>query len=39
MQAQPGKYSVILTCGTLSEKKTGTVLEKWRWPVLNYRGK
>lgn len=38
MQAQPGKYSVSLTCGGLSEKKTGTVLEKWLWPVLNYRG-
>jgi len=37
-QSLPGKYSVKLTCGNLSETKTGTVLEKWIWPVLNFRG-
>jgi len=38
MQSRPGRYSVKLTCGTLSESRTGIVLEKWQWPVLNYRG-
>jgi hypothetical protein len=36
MRAQPGKYTVTITCGTVSESVTGTVLEPWRWPVLNY---
>ncbi len=35
---EPGKYTVTLTCGSVSESTTGAVPERWRWPVLNYRG-
>ncbi len=36
MRAQPGKYTISITCGSVTESVTGTVLEQWRWPVLNY---
>ena len=36
MRAQPGKYTVTITCGSMIESTTGTVLEKWQWPVLNF---
>jgi photosystem II stability/assembly factor-like uncharacterized protein len=36
--AQPGDYTVTLSCGTVIESKKGTVKERWLWPVLNYHG-
>jgi hypothetical protein len=38
-RAKPGEYKVILKNGEITESKTGTVLERWIWPVLNYSGK
>lgn len=38
-KANPGNYNVILSNGKIKESKTGTVLERWIWPVLNYSGK
>ena len=36
MRVQPGNYTVTITCGSVSESATGTVLEKWQWSVLNF---
>ncbi len=38
-RASEGEYQVTLTNGSISETKTGVVLERWQWPVLNYSGK
>ncbi len=38
-ETEPGEYNVTIKNGALSETKTGTVLERWIWPVLNYSGK
>lgn len=35
-KAEPGKYTVTVACGSVSESTPGTVLERWKWPVLNY---
>jgi len=37
-RTEPGTYTVTLTGGSISESVTGTVLERWTWPVLNYSG-
>ena len=36
MRAEPGTYTLTVTCGSITETVSGTVTEKWRWPVLNY---
>jgi photosystem II stability/assembly factor-like uncharacterized protein len=36
VNVQPGNYMVTVTCNGVSESKTGTVLERWQWPVLNF---
>nr|WP_321357911.1 hypothetical protein [uncultured Draconibacterium sp.] len=38
-RANEGEYQVTLKNGDISESKTGTVLKRWQWPVLNYSGK
>ena len=37
-RTEPGTYTVTLTSGNVSESVTGTILERWTWPVLNYTG-
>lgn len=34
--ADPGSYTVTVTCGSVSESNPCVVLERWKWPVLNY---
>jgi len=38
-KAEEGEYQVTIKNGDLSETKTGIVLKRWQWPVLNYTGK
>lgn len=38
LKASEGKYQVTVKNGNISETKTGTVLKRWQWPVLNYSG-
>jgi photosystem II stability/assembly factor-like uncharacterized protein len=46
MRAEPGTYTVTLTgvdvseanTGSHSESTTGTVTQRWQWPVLNFNG-
>lgn len=36
MRAQPGTYTVTFSCGSVTESTSGTVTERWQWPVMNY---
>jgi photosystem II stability/assembly factor-like uncharacterized protein len=38
-KAEPGSYKVTIKNGKYTESKTGKVMERWIWPVLNYRKK
>ncbi len=37
MKTNPGEYMVTITWNGKTLKQTGTVKERWQWPVLNYR--
>ena len=37
MKTNPGEYTVTITWNGKTLKQTGTVKERWQWPVLNYR--
>lgn len=37
IRAEPGEYKVTLSYKGKSVSKNGVVLERWLWPVLNYR--